>query len=215
MARKLLSLLSGAALIALFAESLVIGVLYAKGRLNADTVHEIREILRDPSTVAAASKSDVKAEVPVVTVDDVVRARSLRILQIEQRERELQALKGLVSDSRASVLSDREAATKLVQDFEAQKKAAQETAQTAAIEQARNVLLKAETALIVEQLTKLPLDESISLVKGMPEKKIAELLQAFSAGDPKSSKRGQEIFQAIVQGDAPRTTAEPTETAKN
>lgn len=216
MASKLLALLSGAAVIALFAEGLVVGVLFAKGRLTPETVQEIRDILRDPSVVVAEKdKADDKPHVPTATLDDVVKARALRILQIEQREREQQLLKGLVADSRTVVLKDREAATKLKKDYEDQKQVAADRDKSAAVEQARNVLLKTDTPTMLEHLMKLPLDDSLTLVKGMPEKKIAELLQAFSTGDPKAVKRGQEIFQAIAQGQNSGAQTPADASAKN
>jgi hypothetical protein len=124
-------------------------------------------------------------------------------------------LKGLVADSRAVVLKDREAATKLKKDYEDQKQVATDREKSAAVEQARNVLLKTDTPTMLEHLMKLPLDDSLTLVKGMPEKKIAELLQAFSTGDPKAVKRGQEIFQAIAQGQNSGAQTPADASAKN
>lgn len=203
MGSKIFALLSTIALATLFAEGLVVGVLFAKGRLTPETVQEIRDILRDPSTLAVTTdKTQEKSTTAAVTADDVVKARALRILQIEQREREQQLLKGYVVDARSIVAKDREVATKLRKDYEDERRTVAEREKSAAVEQARNVLLKTDTPIMLEHLMKMPLDDSITLVKGMPEKKIAELLQAFSSGDQKAAKRGQEIFQSIAQGQA-------------
>jgi hypothetical protein len=216
MGRKLFGLLAGAALIFVFAEGLVVGVLWAKGRLTPDVVQEIRDILREPSLATPTLAKPEESKAPqVTTVDDVVRVRALRILQIEQRERDQQVLKGLVADSRNIVQRDREAITKQQDDYLAQKKADADRANSAAITQARSVLLKTDTTTMLDHLQKMPLDESIALVKGMPEKKIAEILQAFAAGDPKSAKRGQELFQAISQGNPNMAQPATAAAAKN
>ncbi len=216
MGSKIFALLSTIALATLFAEGLVVGVLFAKGRLTPETVQEIRDILRDPSTLAVTTdKTQEKSTTAAVTTDDVVKARALRILQIEQREREQQLLKGYVVDARSIVAKDREVATKLRKDYEDERRTVAEREKSAAVEQARNVLLKTDTPIMLEHLMKMPLDDSITLVKGMPEKKIAELLQAFSSGDQKAAKRGQEIFQSIAQGQASGSQAAADAAAKS
>lgn len=198
--RKLLSVLAGLALIAVFAEGLVVATLMAQGRLNNDVVHEIREILRNPQEakeLAAAAKPEAAAK-PTVTLDEVLRERSLRVLQISEREREYQRLQGLALDSRAGVLKDLESLAKEKEQFAQNEKARQEREQSESIERVRAILAKSDIQSVADQLMKLPLDDNMVLLKGMPEKRVAELLQTLATGDPKQVKRGQEIIQSIL-----------------
>jgi hypothetical protein len=55
----------------------------------------------------------------------------------------------------------------------------------------------------VEKLMQLKLEESVALLKGMPEKTIAKILQEFESdpADPARIQRGHEIFEAISRGE--------------
>ncbi|MDA0283390.1 MAG: hypothetical protein O3B86_08545, partial [Planctomycetota bacterium] len=75
----------------------------------------------------------------------------------------------------------------------------------------RAVLLASDSKTAVAQLMKLSLEESVILLTEMPEKMIAKLLEAFSAGDKLQIERGHEIFQAIARG---RIAETPGETLK-
>lgn len=197
--RKLFTVLAGLALIAIFAEGLVVATLMAQGRLNNDVVNEIREILRNPQDAKeAAAKPEVTIK-PTVTLDDVLRERALRVLQIGEREREYQRLQGLVSESRSAVLNDLDLLTKEKEQFALAEKQRLEREQSESVERVRAILAKSDIQSVADQLMKLPLDENMLLLQGMPEKRVAELLQMFATGDAKQSKRGQEIIQAILK----------------
>ncbi len=116
---KLLTVVSALALMLVFAESLLLATLWAQGRLNRDIVNEIREILRHPNEVAvvAASAKTDGPQKPTVTLEEVLRDRSLRVLQISEREREYLRLQALVTDSRTAALKDRELVTRERDEF--------------------------------------------------------------------------------------------------
>jgi len=197
--RKFFTLLAGLALIAIFAEGLVVAALMAQGRLNNDVVNEIREILRNPQEAkAAAIKPEVTAK-PTVTLEDVLRERALRVLQIGEREREYQRLQGLVSDSRSAVLKDLDLLTKEKELFALAEQQRLEREQSESVERVRAILAKSDIQSVADQLMKLPLDENMLLLQGMPEKRVAELLQTLATGDAKQSKRGQEIIQSVLK----------------
>ncbi len=213
--RKFFSVLAGLAVIVMFAEGLVVATLMAQGRLNNDVVNEIREILRNPQEakeLAAAAKPEVAAK-PTVTLDEVLRERSLRVLQIGEREREYQRLQGLVTDSRGAVLKDLDLLTKEKEQFALSEKQRLEREQSESIERMRSILAKSDIQTVADQLLKLPIDENMLLLKGMPEKRVAELLQMMATGDPKQAKRGQEIIQAILNQKS-NSSPDPS-TAKN
>lgn len=214
--RKLLTAVSALALMVVFAEGLLLATLWAQGRLNRDIVNEIREILRNPNEVAvvAASTKTDGPQKPTVTLEEVLRDRSLRVLQISEREREYLRLQALVTDSRTAALKDRELVTRERDEFAKAEKARIEREQSESIERARAILAKSDIAAVADQLMKLPLDENLLLLKGMPEKRIADLLQTLSAGDAKSIKRGQELFQAI-SSNKPGTAPDSNTASRN
>ena len=53
----------------------------------------------------------------------------------------------------------------------------------------------------VENLMQLDLEENIVLLKGMPEKQIAKILQEFLKGKDEQLERGWQIFEAISRGE--------------
>lgn len=198
MVRVLTVAFAAIAALTLLAEGLGAALLWSQGRLNPDTIREIRMILRDPVTTTDAAESD--AEAPVLAIEDIVKARSIRILNLEEREREQELLKAIVSDSREAVLAEQAKLKASREMFMAEQKLQADKGSTAAIEKARNVLLKAQADAAMGQLMNLTLEENVIIVQEMPEKKIADLLAAFAAGDKDQVLRGEELFQAITRG---------------
>ena len=198
MARTILIALSGLALLALLGEGLAAALLWSQGRLNADAIREIRMILRDPTDESDIENGEEKE--PAVSTEDVIAARSMRILQIEEREREQELLTSLIADSRYNVVAEQTSLKAARDKFAQEQDALKKKKESEAVEQVRAVLMKAEVEMAVKQLMGLSIDESLVIVQGMSEKKIAELLGAFEAGDKDAQQRGTELFQAISRG---------------
>jgi hypothetical protein len=199
---------SGLALLALLGEGLAAALLWSQGRLNADAIREIRMILRDPADDSDIVVDDQKE--PAVSTEDVIAARSMRILQIEEREREQELLTALIADSRYSVVAEQTSLKAARDKFAQEQEALKKKQESDAVEQARAVLMKADIDMAVTQLMGLTLEESLVIIQGMQEKKIAELLGAFAASDKEAQARGTELFQAISRG---QLSALPTEDA--
>ena len=198
MGRLALTALSAVAVLALLAEGLAGGLLWSQGRLNPAAIREIRVILSDPT--ALTEEQNLKKETPVVTVEDVIRTRAIRVHHLEERENEQQVLRGLIADVRGKVTTEQEYLLKSREQLEKEQKDRQAKRTAVGIEQARAILAASDTDLAVAQLTDLTLEETIVLVEGMPEKTIAKLLAAFAAGDKPQIERGQQVFQAITRG---------------
>lgn len=196
------------AVLTLLAEGLAGGLLWSQGRLNPDAIREIRVILSDPD--ALTEEQERAQETPLVSVEDVIESRAIRILHLEEREAEQATLRNLTADYRQKINAEQEALLTRVEVFDEQQKLRQEKAKAAGIELSTSVLLASDVDLAVSQLTELALEETIILMKGMPEKHIAKLLAAFAAGDATQKERGQQVFQAITRG----TTAETQEESK-
>ena len=208
MGRLFLTALSAVAVLTILAEGLAGGLLWSQGRLNPDAIREIRVILSDPD--ALTEEQERAKETPLVSANEVIESRAIRILHLEQREAELATLRNLTADFRTKINAEQEALLTRTELFEKQQKLRQEKVKAAGIELSTTVLLASDVDLAVSQLTELTLEETIILMKGMPEKHIAKLLAAFAAGDKLQMERGQQVFQAITRG----STAETQEGSK-
>lgn len=209
MVRFLVAGIGVLAIITVLAEALAAGLLWSQGRLTPDTVREIRTILRDPDELVTEEQGE--SDTPRVSLDDVIAARSQRIIDIEGREQEQAVLQALVDDARDTLLLDGETLNADRKKFEEEQQAAADQAQAQSVLQTRNVLLKLDPETAVAQLMELPVDQNVLLLRGMPEKEIAELLQAFSAAGQAEARRGQEIFQAITKSAVPEPGPEDTQ----
>lgn len=208
MGRLFFTALSAVAVLTLLAEGLAGGLLWSQGRLNPDAIREIRVILSDPN--ALAEEQERAQETPLVSVEDVIESRAIRILHLEEREAEQTTLRNLTADFRQKINAEQAALLTRTELFENQQKTRQSKAKAAGIELSTTVLLASDVDLAVSQLTELTLEETIILMKGMPEKHIAKLLAAFAAGDKLQTERGQQVFQAITRG----STADTQEGSK-
>lgn len=206
MAKVLLATASVLAIITVLAEGLAAGLLWSQGRLTADTVREIRTILRAPDELV--TEEDDRNDAPRIALDDVIAARSRRIIDIEGREQEQAVLQALVDDARDSLLKEREVLRTERDTYEQAQKTQADAAQAQSVLQSRNVLLKLDPETAVQQLMQLSPEQNVVILEGMPEKNIAEMLEAFAAVGQEEAKRGQEIFQAITRGATPDAAAE-------
>ena len=68
------------------------------------------------------------------------------------------------------------------------------------MEQTRGILLALQPDDAIDTLMGLTADENVILLKGMPEKSIARILEQFLSGEENERVRGQEVFKAISQG---------------
>lgn len=204
MGRTLLMALAGLSILTLLGEVLAGALLWSQGRLNADAVREIRAILHE-APVLDEEDAQSREEIAVST-EDVIAARAMRVLQIEEREREQELLTALIADSRFNVIAEQTSLKAAKDEFARQQEALQKKRQSEAVELARAVLTRADGDMAVRQLMELTLDENLMIILGMPEKKIAELLAAFENGDTATRERGAEIFQAISRGTLAATT---------
>ena len=183
----------------LMAQGLGVSILWYRGQLTAENVKEIRMILsgQDPASFDLAEESDKVQS----STDDIKRDRSIRLLELETRVVDVVTLSNML-DGEADRLSDQQ------KEFEKQKKDFEQRLQQLqilnideAIERSRGILQASRTPNAVKNLMGLALKENITLLKGMPEKSIAKILQEFAKGAPKEVKRGQEIFETLSQGE--------------
>ena len=147
-------------------------------------------------------EQDEEQELPSPT--DIIAAPALRIMDIESRKRERGQLKTLVTASRALVLQENADFTRQKEEFEQQLRDIDTQLTSKATELSREILAQSEAKDAVQHLMALDLQQDVILVRGLSEKKIAELLKEFSRGDAEQMDRGLKIFEALANGDPNR-----------
>ncbi len=139
---------------------------------------------------------------------------------MESRGKELELLKMLTENRANQLISDQKSFDEMKEAFRVELAGLNERHQTEAVEQARSVLLASPTEAAVQRLMELPLTEAISIIRGMPEKNIAKILQGFNvapkenAGTAATAEdrkiRGQKIFEALSRGEPARSLVQET-----
>lgn len=203
MIRSLGMILSACCVATLFSQMIGLGILWYRGQLTPATFRDIRAVLSGQDLAAIAVDEEMQRV--DISREDIVRERSMRVLELNSLQNELSVLKGMVDSRKTSLLTEQKAFLKQKEDFEKTLAAIDAERTAAAAEQARAVLLAMPPADAVTTLMRLNIDENVVLLKEMPEKKIAALLKSFAEGnDPQKVSRGQEIFEALSRGEPAR-----------
>jgi hypothetical protein len=187
----------------LFAEAVGIAWLWQQGNLTAQTLFEIRHLVTGPATDEEDSQTEQLVQSDA-SQQDVQNERLLRVLDLESRGKELELLKTMTENSAIELISARQTFDEMKQAFRKELQQREEQQQSAAIEQARAILLASPVESAVERLLALPPEEAIELLRGMPEKSIAKILQGFEAPAPDGDDRkarGQQFFEALSRGE--------------
>ena len=179
-------------------ELLGLGFLWYRGQLTSASIAEMRLALAgDDESLFDIDESEMQDQ---PSTEDLAEERVTRILELSTREEEIELLKRVVTDNREGLKADQKKFQDHKADFEKQLKQLQKTNASESMEQTRAILLALQPADAIDTLMGLTADENVMLLKGMPEKSIARILQQFLSGEENERARGQEVFKAISQG---------------
>lgn len=185
-------------------ESAAVVVFWQRGWMSAHYWREIRLVFENRQIEDDTPVGERESE-SQVSQEDVLKARALKVLDLEKREGDLEVLRQNVL-ARAEQLVQDEALLKTKQDaFQAEMEKLRKQMGDAATEQARQVLLALPPPEAALKLTQVKEDEAIRLLKGLPEKSIAKILKEFT-GSPEQIERSKRLFEALVKGE-PEVTA--------
>ena len=184
------------ALACMAAEVVGLGWSYQQGYLAEDKLTAAWTALQPEKP--AEVEIEIPEELAQVAKEEVVERRAMAILELQARDRELQLLKSLVEQKMMRVTSAKQELEQMQTSFQSELDAATETLLSESAEQARGILLALQPDYAVEKLMTLEPDEAIRLMKGIPEKDHAKILEAFQGAE--RTERGNEIFRAIVRG---------------
>lgn len=180
-------------------ELLGIGFLWYRGQLTTDAVDDIRLILAGQNQDSMAVDDEAQRDRP--SSEDYIRERTMRILELNTRQEELDLLKRMVSDKRKQLIDEKSKFDEKRKEFQTALLQLQSEGTATASEQTRGILLSLQPADAMAHLMALPAADNVMLLKGMPEKSIAKILKEFLSGDKDQRERGEEVFQAISQGE--------------
>lgn len=198
-----------------------IGFLWSKGCLTNANLYEIRLILSGEAKTEWSEQTE-ETRATGASQQEVQAARLMRVLGLESREKELELLKTLTENRANQLISDQKSFDEMREAFRTELARLNETQQLEAVEQARAILLASTVEAAVQRLMDLPENEAVSIVRGMPEKQIAKILQGFDVpgkADGAAAEndrlrerrlRGQKIFEALSRGEPARSLVSDT-----
>ena len=182
---------------------LSLAFVWSQGILTRDSAEDIISVLKGEPI--AVDEETLKEQDEIPSYDDIVDARTARILSISSRETELAIFQQAIEDQVSSIKSDRGKLEQFRETFQKELSAEQDKIVSESIEQARGILLKMDPESAVEKLNILDVSDAVVILKGMPEKDAARILDQFrqriAGKDPiMRVKKAEEIYKAIYQG---------------
>lgn len=208
MLKALFSIVGIFSAVTLLAQFTVVAWLWLQGSLNGGSIKEIRMALSG-QTAAEAAEAAEAAKIAQTSQDEVQESRVIRVMELESRENELSLLKRLTSETANELISDRRALDELKREFRTELERLRQQTEDGSTEQTRTILLSSPAEESVKRLMGLTAAEGVMLLKGLPEKAIARILQAFQT-NPDTVKRGQELFEGIYRGEPTRSVITQT-----
>ena len=193
----------------ILSEAVGLGFLWYRGQLTSETIAEFRVILRGQYNEFSDGEQDEEAFYP--SNEDIVKQRSISVMDFNNRDKELKSLKLLIDESAMNFSKQQEKLERKETEFKEKLAMLDDQSTSEGAEQVRGVLVKLAPSDAVLYLMGLELPENIMLLKGMPEKKIAEYQEEFLKGDPKQVKRGHEIFEALSRGEPKKSLIDQTQ----
>lgn len=182
-------------------ESIIAGLLWQQGMLTPEAVHEIQDILTGAEDDILGEESDPKDNISKHTTDQIVETRVMRVLNMEQRMAELNAMKDALDSSWEEMLAEKKSLEDEQDKFKQAKERDRLNSISEATKKAQALLGKMTPEESVTYLMKLTTDENITILKGMQEKQVVAILSQFINGGGQDADqmraRGHEIFNAL------------------
>jgi flagellar motility protein MotE (MotC chaperone) len=198
MIRKLFAIMTVCCVVVVLIQVGAAGWFWFRGTLNGETLREAGGLLTGREAEEEVEDDSALAMQPSTT--EVIKERSLRVLELNARVNEFNALNATITRTREDVIRQNQELAAKEQAFQQRLDAVQAQLTTEAADEARGILLAMPPENAADSLLKLTLAENVALLKGMSPKSVAALLEALAARAD-GIERGQEIFAAISQGE--------------
>lgn len=196
MLRLIASLVGLASFATLLAAGIAVGVLVFRGQVNGETASRIAAAINSPQ-VSPASTPVEKEESTLPSSEEVAQARTIQTLEMNARADDLLLLKQIL-DERAGKLEEERAAYELaLTAFRTELETVRTRSVDEATEQARLIVKAMPARDAVSYLLTLSEPDGLRIVKGLPERTLAKILQEFASGTDEQQQRGRWLFEAI------------------
>ena len=183
----------------LLAEVIAVGILAARGQISAGSAATIGAVLSGETPQAVATEV-VAPPPPAPSTEEVETARTLKMLELNARADELRLLKDMVFAEADRLRQDRATYEEARKAFEDRLAALGARNTDDATEQTRSVVKAMAPREAVTYLLSLDEKDAVRLLKGLPERTVAKILQEFAAGTDEQQQRGRAAFTAISGG---------------
>lgn len=212
MLRTIASLVGLASFATLLAEGITVGVLVGRGQVNADTVSRIAAAIHVPDeTQETVPVQAEKGTLPSST--EVAEARTIQTLEMNARADDLLLLKQILDDRAVQMQQDRLAYEEAIAAFRTQLEEVRAQSIEEATEQARLIVKAMPARDAVAYLLTLSEPDGLRIVKGLPERTLAKILQEFASGTDEQQQRGRWLFEAIASARPETDLADAAELA--
>lgn len=173
-----------------------IGLLWQRGQLTSQTLQDIRLVLRGEIHEIEKEPEDIDA--PQMSLEDLIRARAEIEANFDSRQRELNKFELMIREKADQITGSQKSLEEVRQRFLTELDELKKKNEDASTEQARGILMALPPDEAARTLMQVTLEEDLVLMKGMPEKVIANILQEMV--ETNAAKRRQEIFQRLSTG---------------
>lgn len=172
--------------------------LWYRGQLSTETMKDIRLALSGENREDIGIGEDENSV--QLSIGDVTRNRTMRVLELDRLQTELDLLKNMIDERKDDLKSKVDSFNSMKTAFETRLKELEEENSSKDVTQARGILGSLSTPNAVGFLMELSIEQAVVLLDGMPEKSIAKILEEFVKGQGPQLKRGQQIFEKIYDG---------------
>ena len=175
-----------------------VGVLWSTGNLNGDTISIVAAILAGEPIGEDVAETKIEAETVQITQKQLLEYRANRLLDIDHRNREVEARVNFDAGILARVREERAALEKLIKNFKQELKQIDEAETSEGAEKVRSVLAKVKPAQAKDILMSRELSDTVRLLSEMPDRIIAKLLKEFKT--EAEMTRMEEILKSLDEG---------------
>lgn len=173
-----------------------IALLWQRGQLTTQTLQDLRLVLRGEKNGNEKEPEDTDA--PQISLDDELIARAKIASDFDNRHRTLNNFEKMIWEKADQTTVVKQSVEAVRSQFLSELETLRKKNLDEATEQGRGILMALPPEEAAKKLMQLTLEEDLVLLKGISEKKIADILQEMV--EPEAAKRGQEIFHKLSTG---------------
>ena len=175
-------------------------VMWQKGYLTPHYLREIKLVFTTTHAETGPAADDAAKPASTSTLDDVVKTRAVKVLDLAKRESDLEQLHRNLSTQSEKLNEQQASFRERRKAFDEELEKLKSTLLSAGTEQARGILMAMAPTDAAQKLMQISEADGIRLLKGIPEKVIAKILKELSV-TPEQNERSKKLFDALGRGE--------------